>query len=139
VASRVQQSNDIAMLRDMSQQLGQWFVHHAQTMDAALALHLRTAGFDQLTGIVSMPEAIHADVIHGCGGSACSTTGQGRGQPLPCTGCCAQAKSGQVGRVSHAAKNPTSSSYASASKLFWTRKNCPHDRRQNTRNHACTV
>jgi hemerythrin len=24
--------------------LGQWFLHHAQSMDAALALHLRNAG-----------------------------------------------------------------------------------------------
>ena len=73
VASRVQQSNDLAMLRDMSQQLGQWFLHHAQSMDAALALHLRNAGFDPLTGLVSMPDALPADVIHGCGGSSCGS------------------------------------------------------------------
>ena len=72
VANRMQQSNDRAMLREMSQQLGEWFLHHAQSMDAALALHLRTTGFDPLTGIVSMPKALPADVIHGCGGSACS-------------------------------------------------------------------
>ena len=75
VAHRVQQSRDSDMLRDMSQQLGEWFLHHAQSMDAALALHLRTAGFDPLTGVVSMPEALPASVIHGCGGSVCSTTG----------------------------------------------------------------
>ncbi|NBT53725.1 MAG: hemerythrin [Betaproteobacteria bacterium] len=75
VAHRVQQSRDLAMLREMSQQLGEWFLHHAQSMDAALALHLRTAGFDPLTGVVSMPEALPASVIHGCGGSVCSTTG----------------------------------------------------------------
>jgi hemerythrin-like metal-binding protein len=73
VASRVQLSGDLAMLRDMSQQLGQWFLHHAQSMDAALALHLRNAGFDPLTGLVSMPDALPADVIHGCGGSSCSS------------------------------------------------------------------
>jgi len=76
VANRMQLSNDRAMLREMSQQLGEWFLHHAQSMDAALALHLRTTGFDPLTGIVSMPKALPADVIHGCGGSVCSTTGQ---------------------------------------------------------------
>ena len=73
VASRVQLSGDLAMLRDMSQQLGQWFLNHAQSMDAALALHLRNAGFDPLTGLVSMPDALPADVIHGCGGSSCSS------------------------------------------------------------------
>jgi hemerythrin-like metal-binding protein len=76
VATRVQQSNDSAMLRDMSQQLGQWFLHHAQSMDAALALHLRNAGFDPLTGIVNLPEALPAHIIHGCGGSACSPSSQ---------------------------------------------------------------
>ena len=76
VAHRVQQSRDLAMLREMSQQLGEWFLHHAQSMDAALALHLRTAGFDPLTGVVSMPEALPADVIQGCGGSACGPMGQ---------------------------------------------------------------
>ena len=76
VANRMQQSNDRAMLREMSQQLGEWFLHHAQSMDAALALHLRTTGFDPLTGIVSMPEALTGHVIHGCGGSACSPKGQ---------------------------------------------------------------
>ena len=76
VANRMQQSNDRAMLREMSQQLGEWFLHHAQSMDAALALHLRTAGFDPLTGVVSMPEALPADVIQGCGGSACGPMGQ---------------------------------------------------------------
>ena len=76
VAHRVQQSRDSDMLRDMSQQLGEWFLHHAQSMDAALALHLRTAGFDPLTGVVSMPEALPADVIQGCGGSACGPMGQ---------------------------------------------------------------
>ena len=76
VANRMQQSNDRAMLREMSQRLGEWFLHHAQSMDAALALHLRTAGFDPLTGVVSMPEALPADVIQGCGGSACGPMGQ---------------------------------------------------------------
>jgi hemerythrin-like metal-binding protein len=76
VAARVQQSKDSAMLRDMSQQLGQWFLHHAQSMDAALALHLRSAGFDPLTGIVNLPEALPADAIHGCGSSVCSPTAQ---------------------------------------------------------------
>jgi hemerythrin-like metal-binding protein len=75
VANRMPQSSHSATLREMSKQLGQWFLYHAQSMDAALALHLRTTGFDPLTGIVSMPEALPADVIQGCGGSACSTTG----------------------------------------------------------------
>ena len=73
VASRVQITGDMEMLRDMSLQLGQWFLHHAQSMDAALALHLRNTGFDPLTGLVSMLDALPADLIHGCGGSSCGS------------------------------------------------------------------
>jgi hemerythrin-like metal-binding protein len=73
VTSRVQHTGDMAMLRDMGQQLGQWFLHHAQSMDAALALHLRNAGFDPVTGIVGMPDALPDDVIQGCGSSSCGS------------------------------------------------------------------
>lgn len=39
----------------MAGELAAWFVHHAQTMDAALALHLRSAGFDPATGSLAHP------------------------------------------------------------------------------------
>lgn len=66
---------DIPMVRQMASELAIWFPQHAQAMDAALALHLRSVGFDPATGEVSMPKALPDEVIHGCGGSTCSTHG----------------------------------------------------------------
>jgi len=60
------------LLRRLTQELAAWFPQHAQSMDAALALHLRRVGFDPLTGVVSAPEALPAEMIEGCGGGSCS-------------------------------------------------------------------
>jgi hemerythrin-like metal-binding protein len=62
-----------AMVRELARQLAPWFVQHAQTMDAALALHLRSAGFDPATGELQMPRALPAAPITGCGSAACAT------------------------------------------------------------------
>ena len=67
------QDGDLVLLRDLARELGIWFPQHAQTMDAALALHLRQIGFDPVTGIVHHPDALPEDEIHGCGGSSCSS------------------------------------------------------------------
>lgn len=66
------QSGDLAPARQMIHELGIWFPHHAQSMDAALALHLRGIGYDPVTGEVRMPEALPQAEIHGCGGATCS-------------------------------------------------------------------
>ena len=60
-------------VRQMVRELASWFPMHAQTMDAALALHLRSVGFDPATGRVRHPEALPAAAIHGCGGVSCGT------------------------------------------------------------------
>ncbi len=62
----------LGVVRQMGRELAQWFPQHAQSMDAALALHLRNVGFDPATGVVHMPQALPKEVIHGCGGSTCS-------------------------------------------------------------------
>ncbi|MDR0225710.1 MAG: hemerythrin [Burkholderiaceae bacterium] len=62
-------AGDLAVVRRMAGELGAWFTHHAQTMDAALALHLRSAGFDPATGTMSHPESLPVQVITGCGGA----------------------------------------------------------------------
>ena len=36
----------LLQVRAMAHQLASWFVHHVQTLDAALALHLRSLDFD---------------------------------------------------------------------------------------------
>lgn len=56
-------------IRHMARELAVWFVQHVQTMDAALALHLRSVGFDVATGevlrkkdVCAKPlQAAHAD------------------------------------------------------------------------------
>ncbi len=60
---------ELAVIRSMAGELAAWFVHHAQTMDAALALHLRSAGFDPATGQLAHPEALPEGGITGCGGA----------------------------------------------------------------------
>lgn len=63
---------DLQALRMMAAELALWFPQHSQTMDAALALHLRRVGFDASTGVVNAPEALPGQPLHGCGGAGCS-------------------------------------------------------------------
>jgi hemerythrin-like metal-binding protein len=69
---RGKEKADLKTVRQMAHELGIWFPQHAQTMDAALALHLRRVGYDAETGIVSAPDALPEGEIHGCGGDSCS-------------------------------------------------------------------
>lgn len=64
-----------AIIRQMAAELAAWFPAHAQTMDAALALHLRSVGYDPATGQISLPQALPAHSISGCGGASCSSHG----------------------------------------------------------------
>lgn len=57
------------VLRGMVQELAAWFPQHAQTMDAALALHLRSVGYCLQTGAIARPDALPAAEIATCGGS----------------------------------------------------------------------
>jgi len=63
---------DLQVLRVMAGELALWFPQHAQSMDAALALHLRRVGFDPATGEVLAPQALPGELIYGCGGATCS-------------------------------------------------------------------
>ena len=66
------ESGDLKPIRQMARELALWFPQHAQSMDAALALHLRRVGYNTATGIVHAPQALPTELIHGCAGSACS-------------------------------------------------------------------
>ena len=46
---------ELDLVRQMAHKLGLWFANHVQSMDAALALHLRSAGFDPVTGLRDAP------------------------------------------------------------------------------------
>lgn len=66
------QDGKLDVVRDMARELAAWFPAHAQSMDAALALHLRGMGYDPSTGQVAMPQALPETPIQGCGGASCS-------------------------------------------------------------------
>ena len=66
------QAGELGVVRQMAHELVIWFPHHAQAMDASLALHLRSIGFDPATGEVALPNALPKELIHGCGGATCS-------------------------------------------------------------------
>jgi hemerythrin-like metal-binding protein len=65
-------NGELGVVRQMANELGVWFPQHAQTMDAALAIHLRNTGYDPVSGIVHAPQALPAEEIHGCAGATCS-------------------------------------------------------------------
>lgn len=66
-------AGDLAVIRQMADELCIWFPQHTQAMDAALALHLRNVGYDDATGLVNMPQALPAEAIEGCHSPECST------------------------------------------------------------------
>ena len=74
-ATRAVEKGELHVVRGMAAELAIWFPQHAQSMDAALALHLRRVGFDAATGVVHAPEALPGAPVHGCGGSSCSDEG----------------------------------------------------------------
>ncbi|MEQ1684416.1 MAG: hemerythrin domain-containing protein [Burkholderiaceae bacterium] len=67
------QAGRLDVIRLMAHELAAWFPQHAQSMDAALALHLRRVGYDVATGAVTMPQALPVEEIRGCAGASCST------------------------------------------------------------------
>jgi hemerythrin-like metal-binding protein len=60
------------VIRVLAHELATWFPSHAQSMDAALALHLRRVGLDPVTGAVARPECLPVEEIHGCGSASCT-------------------------------------------------------------------
>ena len=58
-----------AIIRRLAQELAQWFPQHAQTMDAGLALHLKSMGYDPETGAILHSDRLPREAIQGCGGT----------------------------------------------------------------------
>jgi hemerythrin-like metal-binding protein len=75
---------ELDLVRQMAYELGLWLASHIQSMDAALALHLRSAGFDPVAGTFSNPQAIVGEAIQGCGGGSCGTSPSEAEQSLSC-------------------------------------------------------
>lgn len=63
---------DFEPLRLAVGELATWFPQHAQMMDAALAQHMVSVGFDASTGACREPALADGSPITGCGGSSCS-------------------------------------------------------------------
>jgi hemerythrin-like metal-binding protein len=70
-------TGQLDVIRQMAHELAGWFPQHAQSMDAALALHLRSVGFDFATGRAALLQALPTEAIRGCGSGAC------RASPIP--------------------------------------------------------
>lgn len=66
-------TGELAVVRQMADELAIWFPHHAQSMDAALALHLRSVGYDEQTGQITLPQALPQGKIEGCHGNDCDS------------------------------------------------------------------
>lgn len=62
---------ELDLVRQMAHELGLWFANHVQSMDNGLALHLRSAGFDPVTGEMSQPAALPSEPLQGCSGGSC--------------------------------------------------------------------
>ena len=62
---------ELDWVRRIAAELADWFPHHAQTMDAGLALHLKSVGYDPITGQLEAPDALPGQAITGCGSNGC--------------------------------------------------------------------
>jgi hemerythrin-like metal-binding protein len=74
LAEKKGEDADRELARVLSEELGKWFVVHAQTMDAALAELMLERGDDPETGRLLQPQPAESEqpLITGCGGARCS-------------------------------------------------------------------
>ncbi len=63
-------SGNLTVVRQMADELGVWFPQHAEAMDAALAEHMHSVGYDHGTGQMLRPEALPGQGIEGCHGES---------------------------------------------------------------------
>jgi len=56
----------------MAEALAEWFAQHALSMDAGLAQHLQSVGFDSATETLADPQAVRNVTVSGCGSISCS-------------------------------------------------------------------
>jgi hemerythrin len=63
--------SDPALMPTLVDELGRWFVAHAQTVDAALAQRMIECGYDPDCGHLMQPPAASLEPITGCGSTRC--------------------------------------------------------------------
>ncbi len=66
------QKGETEIISRMGEALAEWFDQHAQTMDAGLAQHLQSVGFDSATETLADAAAIREVTVSGCGSVSCS-------------------------------------------------------------------
>ncbi|NIC43023.1 hemerythrin domain-containing protein [Aquabacterium sp. A08] len=66
------QQGDREIITRMAEALAEWFPQHARTMDAGLALHMQSVGFDSRTETLADPSRVRPATMSGCGSVSCS-------------------------------------------------------------------
>jgi hemerythrin len=56
----------------LAEALAEWFPQHAASMDAGLALHLQSVGFNTQTETLIDPSVVRPASMSGCGSVSCS-------------------------------------------------------------------
>jgi hemerythrin-like metal-binding protein len=64
---------DKQIITRMAEALAEWFPGHANSMDAGLAAHLKSVGFNSVTETLADPSAIKNVTMSGCGSVSCSS------------------------------------------------------------------
>ncbi len=63
---------DVEIISRMADALAEWFPMHAQSMDAGLAQHMQSLGFDTRTETLPDPSQVRPASMSGCGSVTCS-------------------------------------------------------------------
>ena len=63
---------DADIISRMADAMAEWFPAHAATMDAGLAQHLKSVGFDSVTETLPDPSLVRPATMSGCGSVSCS-------------------------------------------------------------------
>jgi hypothetical protein len=61
------QKGETDIINRMGEALAEWFGQHAASMDAGLAQHLQSVGFDSATETLANPDAVRNVTVSGCG------------------------------------------------------------------------
>jgi hemerythrin len=65
------QQGDHDIITRLAEALAEWFPQHAASMDAGLALHLQSVGFDSRTETLADPGRVRPASMSGCGSVSC--------------------------------------------------------------------
>lgn len=61
-------AGELAVIRQMADELGQWLPQHVQSMDMSMVAHFVSVGFDPNTGDFTHDRPLTLQGIEGCGG-----------------------------------------------------------------------